>query len=40
MVETKHHHTGSTGVGKSYLASALGYQACINGYKVILLEYF
>ena len=27
--------TGSTGVGKSYLASALGYQACINGYKII-----
>lgn len=27
--------TGSTGVGKSYMASALGHQACINGYKVI-----
>ncbi len=27
--------TGSTGVGKSYLASALGHQACMNGYKVI-----
>lgn len=26
--------TGSTGTGKSYLASALGHQACINGYKV------
>ena len=26
--------TGSTGVGKSYLASAFGHQACINGYKV------
>lgn len=26
--------TGLTGVGKSYLASALGYQACIMGYKV------
>ena len=26
--------TGSTGVGKSYLATALGYQACIQGYKV------
>ncbi len=26
--------TGSTGVGKSYLATALGYQACINGYRV------
>jgi DNA replication protein DnaC len=27
--------TGSTGVGKSYLASALGHQACANNYKVI-----
>lgn len=27
--------TGSTGVGKSYLASALGYQACTTGYRVI-----
>lgn len=26
--------TGSTGVGKSFVASALGHQACINGYKV------
>ena len=26
--------TGSTGVGKSYLASALGHQACQQGYKV------
>lgn len=26
--------TGPTGVGKSYLASALGHQACLNGYKV------
>ena len=26
--------TGSAGVGKSYLAIALGYQACIDGYKV------
>ncbi len=26
--------TGSTGVGKSYIATALGYQACIQGYKV------
>jgi DNA replication protein DnaC len=26
--------TGSTGVGKSYLATALGYQACIQGNKV------
>jgi DNA replication protein DnaC len=27
--------TGSTGVGKSYLASAIGHQACNHGYKVI-----
>ena len=27
--------TGSTGVGKSYLATALGYQACIEGYRVL-----
>jgi DNA replication protein DnaC len=26
--------TGSTGIGKSYLASALGNQACLLGYKV------
>lgn len=26
--------TGSTGAGKSYVASALGYQACIEGYRV------
>jgi DNA replication protein DnaC len=26
--------TGPTGVGKSYLASALGHQACVKGYKV------
>lgn len=26
--------TGSTGVGKSFIASALGYQACSLGYKV------
>lgn len=26
--------TGSTGVGKSYLATALGYKACIQGFKV------
>ncbi len=26
--------TGPTGVGKSFLASALGYQACLAGYKV------
>ncbi len=27
--------TGSTGVGKSYIASAIGYQACSIGYKVM-----
>ena len=27
--------TGSTGVGKSYIASALGHQACMQGYKVM-----
>jgi len=27
--------TGSTGAGKSYIATALGYQACIEGYKVM-----
>jgi len=27
--------TGSTGIGKSYIATALGYQACILGYKVM-----
>ena len=27
--------TGSTGVGKSYMASALGHQACCQGYKVM-----
>jgi DNA replication protein DnaC len=26
--------SGATGCGKSYLATALGYQACIQGYKV------
>jgi hypothetical protein len=26
--------TGSTGVGKSYLGTALGYQACMEGFKV------
>jgi DNA replication protein DnaC len=26
--------TGSTGIGKSYIASAIGYQACILGYRV------
>ncbi|NLJ39223.1 MAG: ATP-binding protein [Candidatus Atribacteria bacterium] len=27
--------TGATGCGKSFLASALGHQACLNGYSVI-----
>ena len=27
--------TGSTGAGKSYIASAIGYQACSLGYKVM-----
>ena len=27
--------TGCTGTGKSYLATALGYQCCIKGYKVL-----
>jgi len=27
--------TGSTGAGKSYIAIAIGYQACIQGYKVM-----
>lgn len=27
--------TGSTGIGKSYLASALGHQACSSGYRVL-----
>ncbi len=27
--------TGSTGVGKSYIATALGYQGCIEGYRVL-----
>lgn len=27
--------TGSTGIGKSYLASALGYHACSMGYKAV-----
>lgn len=30
--------TGSTGTGKSYLATALGYQACQNGYKVMYVN--
>lgn len=27
--------TGSSGVGKSFIASAIGYKACMNGYKVM-----
>ena len=27
--------TGSTGIGKSYIASAIGHQACSSGYKVL-----
>ena len=27
--------TGSTGVGKSYLATAIGYQACVEGKRVV-----
>ena len=27
--------TGSTGVGKSYIATAIGYQACIEGYRAM-----
>lgn len=27
--------TGSTGIGKSYIASALGHQACSQGYRVL-----
>lgn len=27
--------TGSTGIGKSYIASAIGHQACSLGYKVL-----
>jgi len=30
--------TGATGCGKSYLACALGHQACIQGYKTIYLN--
>jgi len=30
--------TGSTGIGKSYLASALGQQACSLGYRVIYMS--
>jgi len=27
--------TGCTGIGKNFLATALGYQCCIKGYKVV-----
>lgn len=27
--------TGASGVGKSYIAQALGYQSCFNGFKVV-----
>ena len=27
--------TGSTGIGKSYIASALGHHACSMGYRVV-----
>ena len=27
--------TGSTGIGKSYIATAIGHQACISGYRVL-----
>ncbi len=30
--------TGPAGVGKSFLATALGYQACLSGYKVVYLN--
>ena len=30
--------TGSTGIGKSYIASALGNQACLMGYKVFYMN--
>jgi DNA replication protein DnaC len=30
--------TGSTGIGKSYLASAIGQQACTQGYRVMYLN--
>ena len=30
--------TGSTGIGKSYIASTLGYQGCVMGYKVLYLN--
>ena len=30
--------TGATGAGKSYIASALGHQACVTGYRVMYLN--
>ncbi len=30
--------TGSTGVGKSYIACALGHQTCIHGFKVLYMN--
>jgi DNA replication protein DnaC len=30
--------TGATGVGKSFIACAIGHQACINGFKVMYLN--
>ena len=30
--------TGATGCGKSYLACALGHQACVHGYKTVYLN--
>lgn len=30
--------TGSTGIGKSYIASTIGHQACIKGYKVLYVN--
>ena len=30
--------TGATGCGKSFLACALGHQACLNGYKTMYLN--
>ena len=30
--------TGSTGIGKSYIASSIGHQACIKGHKVLYVN--
>ncbi len=32
--------TGAAGTGKSWLASALGHQACMNGYKVVYFNLY